>query len=295
LQTPEFYANLWQTILSGQSWHGELFNKRKDGSIYPEEQTITPVLNENREITYYVAIKRDISQRKELEGLRKDMTNMFLHDLRTPLNQIMLALSLLSSKDKPEENTELLTIAENGTKRMNEMLNDLLAIGRLEEGQMSVDWVEVNLHELAEEALENQHLQADNQKVQLVNAIAPDFPLVVASAHLLNRVLQNLIANAMRFTPAGGSITVSAAEALGNRVRVEVTDTGKGIDPKIEFKLFEKYASSGGGLGLGLSFCRLAINIHQGKITARNRPQGGAVFTFEIPTGGPDRSTTNSV
>ena len=90
-----FYADLWQTILNGETWHGELTNRRKDGSLFIEEATIAPVRNMKGEITHFISVKQDITQRKELEELRDEFMQTIVHDLRNPLTSILLALDMI--------------------------------------------------------------------------------------------------------------------------------------------------------------------------------------------------------
>jgi PAS domain S-box-containing protein len=132
LVDPAVYEDLWKTILAGRPWSGELINRRKDGSVYPEEQTITPVLDDQGQVLYFIVVKQDISERKALEGLRNDLTYMLVHDLRNPLSQTQLALSMLQEEDGEVDNRqEILKIADLGLSRMESLVNDILDINRL--------------------------------------------------------------------------------------------------------------------------------------------------------------------
>ncbi len=282
---PSVYQVMWETLLAGQPWSGELTNRRKDGSVYPEEQTITPVLDERGKVQYFIAVKQDISERKALESMRDDLTHMLVHDLRNPLGQAKMALSMLQSGiENADIWQEMVEIASLGLSRMEGLVNDILNINRIESGQVSLDCTQVEIAQLIEQVIAQQTPRAKFQKVTLLSKVDPGLPSVQIDVNLIQRVLENLIGNALKFTPEDGVIELSA-RADGDGIRISVHDSGSGFPPEMQDHLFEKFVTGkkGGGFGLGLPFCQLAVKEHGGQIWGENAPEGGAIFTFTLP------------
>ncbi|HNT25377.1 MAG TPA: histidine kinase N-terminal 7TM domain-containing protein [Anaerolineales bacterium] len=280
------YKSMWETLLSGRPWSGELTNRRKDGSVYPEEQTITPVMDEKGKVQYFISVKQDISERKALESMRDDLTHMLVHDLRNPLGQAKMALSMLQGGDEAADiRREMVEIAGLGLSRMEGLVNDILSISRMESGQVSLEYSPVDIARLFQQVVAQQALRAKFQNVTLLDKADPDLPSVQADVKLIQRVLENLIGNALKFTPDGGLIELSAKTEGDDFVLVSVRDNGAGFPPEMQAHLFEKFVTGkkGGGFGLGLAFCRLVVNEHGGQIRGENAPEGGAVFSFTLP------------
>ena len=282
---PAVYENMWETILAGKPWNGELINRRKDGSIYPEEQTITPVLDERGQVQHFIAVKQDISERKALESLRNDLTNMLVHDLRNPLGQAKMALSMLQGNDEQAaDQQEFMDIAALGLSRMEGLVNDILGINRLESGQMVLEYTQISVRQLFDLVIAQQALRAKIQKVRLLSSLEADLPLLWVDANLIRRVLENLIVNALKFVPENGMVELSAS-LEGEFIRIRVRDSGPGFPAEMQAHLFEKFVTgkASGGFGLGLSFCQLAVKEHGGQIWGENAEGGGAIFSFTLP------------
>lgn len=290
-QDPTFYAELWNTILTGKNWRGELINRRKDGSRYIEYMTIAPVLDDQGEIRHFIAIKQDITRRKELERLRDDLTNALVHDLRNPLSAILASLDsfnmLTRDRELPEGPREILQIGRDSAWRMQGMVNAILDTVRMEAGKLPIHPEEVDLAQIAEQMARLQSPLASKGEVLLLVDVPYTLPPVLADATLVARVLQNLMDNAIKFTSPGGSVEVSAHvdPAMGMMV-VSVQDGGTGIAPDLSAHLFDKFVvgdSPRRGTGLGLAFCRLAVEAHGGKIWVESEPGQGATFLFTLP------------
>jgi PAS domain S-box-containing protein len=293
-QADEYYTDLWQTIASGQVWSGELINRRKDGSIYTEEQTISPVRDTlTGEVTHYIGVKQDITTRKNLEQMRDDLMKSLVHDLRNPLNSIMLTLDIFRVLPEqivlPEAVEVMFQMARESAIRMNTMVNAILDISRLESGQMPIQRQAVILADVVEMAFSQQATLASRSEILLLNGVSYDLPPVQADPGLLNRVMQNLLDNALKFTPNGGTVEVSAIfDPEKDEIRLEVKDSGPGIPEYLLSRVFEKYASSdtnGRGTGLGLAFCKLAVEAHGGEIWVESYPGQGTTICFSIPAG----------
>ena len=232
---------------------------------------------------------RDVTQERLVETLRNDLTHTMVHDLRNPLTGISGAMKLLSNSLYKQGLTsgqqQMFEIIQSSTQRMLELVNAILDISRLESGRMPMQETQVSVSQLVENVLALQTALAEQRDVRLVSIIASALPSVTADPRLIERVLQNLIGNALQFTPNGGEISVEVQEAAG-ALQVAVNDTGPGIPPEIQERLFQKFVSGrqeGAGSGLGLAFCRMVIENHGGRIWGENVPGAGARFAFTLP------------
>jgi two-component system sensor histidine kinase KdpD len=153
---------------------------------------------------------------------------------------------------------------------------------------MTFDRTRIDLRCAVADAFEMQRPLAEPQNLRLVNDVQKDCPPIWTDRELLSRILQNLVGNAIKFTPAGGEIQVKthASPDPEEMVEIQVSDSGPGIPAEVRDRLFEKFVTGrqkGHGSGLGLLFCRLAVEAQGGTIRAHNRPEGGATFTFTLP------------
>lgn len=260
----------------------------KGGQLVPVFLSISPIKNGTGQIIGASTIARDITERKSLEKLRDDLTHMIVHDLRNPLAGIMLAIDSLEAEPLKPEQREFAEIAMDSTKYMLELVNTILDVSRLESGQMPLDRTPVILGSLIAQSLEIQHTLANSKNIRLVNQVPASLPPVLIDAGLIGRVFQNLVDNAIKFTPKAGEIQISAQQDLNepSMIRVMVTDTGPGIPKELQYKLFQKYITGrniGRGSGLGLVFCRLVVEAHGGRIWVESIGDHGTTFTFLLP------------
>ncbi|CAG0991392.1 two-component system, OmpR family, sensor histidine kinase VicK [Anaerolineae bacterium] len=284
---PEYFRELWSTIKAGQVWHGEITNRRKDGSLYTEEQTIAPVRDQNGEIVQFIAIKQDVTERKQLERLRDDLTHMIVHDLRNPLMILRGSLEILEDAGiAGEEPEEAMQLASASTRRMLTLVNSILDLNQLEAGKMPIERREISLPQLMNDVIGTQ-MNIARRRGQTLRAYFDEaIPALWMDDRMIERVLQNLLDNALKFTPEGGLISVSARMVSGVAVAVSVKDSGLGINPDLRGKLFEKFVFDrlpGWGNGLGLVFCRMAVEAHGGTIQVEDTSQTGTTITFTLP------------
>ena len=286
----EFFENMWGTILAGKIWQGETFNLRKDGTLYVEEQTIAPVRDEQGKITHFISTKQDITGRKQAEEMRDQLMHTIIHDLRNPLTSILAALDMLdywSERLKLEaEPVEILQITRTSSWRMLGLVNTILDLSKMENGMLTLNREPVVLATLVEQIFRIESPLAIRREVLLLNNMPFDLPIVQVDQVLMGRVLQNLIDNALKFTPDGSSVEVSGLyDSQTGEVTVKVTDRGSGIPPDVQNRLFQKFASSSQerGTGLGLAFCRIAVEAHGGRIWAESQPDVGTTFLFTLP------------
>ena len=235
-------------------------------------------------------ILRDISERKNLDQLREDLTSMIFHDLRSPLSNVISSLDVIQASlpegYDPEINS-LFEIANRSTVRIQRLTKSLLDINRLESGQAITNKERIKPEQLINYAKQALITQANAKKQTVTINLSPDIPHITADRDMLERVLINLFQNAIKFTPTKGKIEFGA-NVEDNVTRFWVLDSGSGVDPDYIDRIFDKYTRIHPderikGLGLGLAFCRLAVEGHGGRIWVENLPKGGAIFSFTIP------------
>src|SRR5450432_2373605 len=227
----------------------------------------------------------------ESERLRNSLLAALSHDLRTPLTVLVgLAESLaLTAPKLSNVQVETAQAIQDEARRMSTLVSNLLDMARIESGEVKLNLQWQPLEEVVGSAL---NAARGMLKQHLVEAHVPrDLPLVRIDALLIERVLVNLLENASKYTPPGSRI-ILAAEVIEERLSVSVSDDGPGLPLGREESVFQKFTrgereSATPGVGLGLAICRAIVESHGGKITAANRPGGGANFTLNLPLGNP--------
>jgi signal transduction histidine kinase len=277
-----------------------MINRRKDGTTYIEEQTIAPVMDTQGNVTHFVAIKNDISERKQLEQMRDNLLHTLVHDLRNPLNNILSSLNMAMYEATPENNPEahdsFMSVAQISAQRMESLVTSILDLNKLESGSMPLNCERINLAQVVESVLMIQATLANTKRVEIINCISPEITPAWADPVLTSRVLQNLLDNAIKFSPEGSHIEIGASlDELKQFFIVSVHDHGAGILPEIKNRLFQKFASGSRGTGIGLAFCRLAIEAHGGRIWVDSSPDQGTTFYFTLPISQTDPSSPERV
>lgn len=232
----------------------------------------------------------DIRERKELDRLREDLTAMIYHDLRSPLTNVASSLSVLATAPEVENDALLqsvVAIAERSVERILRLTNSLLDINRLEAGQPVGTRNLVSPTSLVHEAIEVVRHALQNRSIDLKLALAEDLPLLFVDPEMIRRVLINLLENAIKFSPEKGKIEVGARCREG-QVLFWVKDQGPGIPVSERERVFNKFARieqehGPRGLGIGLAFCRLAVEGHGGRIWVEGEAGRGSRFCFTLP------------
>lgn len=238
------------------------------------------------------ALQTEKEQLLELQRLRVEASDFMVHDLRNPLSLVSGALNVLEMTLPPDilqANREIFNLATINCQRLNWMIDSLLDIARMEAGETALLLTEVNLAELVENVTSRLKNPAEIKSLSLSTAVPTDLFPLKADREKIERVLTNLIDNAIKFTPAGGQITVSV-EAQAEQWIVRVINTGPIIPPANREHIFERFVRLSGetlrtrGSGLGLAFCRLAVEAHGGRIWVEPDANGqGNSFTFTLP------------
>ncbi|MCG8343272.1 MAG: PAS domain S-box protein [Chlorobiales bacterium] len=302
---PGFYENLWQTILAGKEWHGEFLNKKKNGELYWEVASISPVTNEQGVITNFVAVKEDITEKKKLweqlveakekaeesDRLKSCFLANISHEIRTPMNGILgfsalLKEPLLSGEEK-EQYIEL--IHESG-KRMLSIINNLIDISRIETGELSLYPDTTNVNEVIESihASFNEQARKKGLSFSCEMGLSVKDSVIVTDKARLNQVLSHLVGNALKYTSEGD--VAFGYKKNGEMLEFYVRDTGIGIPREQQVKIFERFrqvsldATRGyEGAGLGLSLGKKFVEMMNGTMWVDSTPGKGSVFYFSIP------------
>lgn len=284
----ERVGSCFTNLHSGQTCEYESILKISGKEPVPAEIYARTVHFENDE--YIQWILRDISERKALDTLRDDLAAMIYHDLRSPLANIVSSLDMLQVLLPLDTNptiSSVFNIANRSVDRLQRLISSLLDINKLEAGQPITNLKETNLNQLISEAVNAVQSQAESKQQKLVISLTETLPGVKIDSDMIKRVLINLIENAIKYTQAEGSITVDA-KCKGKFVEIGVADTGPGIPPESLEKVFDKFTRLQSdrypkGLGLGLAFCRLAVQAHGGTIGLESELGVGSRFFFTIP------------
>ena len=303
----EFFAELWRTIASGRTWKGEIRNRAKDGSLYWVDTTIVPFLDQHLKPVQYIAIRADITERKqaELELLAaKDAAEQanrakdsFLatmsHEIRTPLGGLMGMLELLSLSPLDPEQGETLATARDSGRSLLRILNDILDWSKIEEGKLELAPQAVSIAALVAEVANTYAHVASGNIVTLSTQVDPRLaPALVVDPLRLSQVLNNFVSNAIKFSH-GGQVELRAEliarDEDAEQVRFSVKDTGIGISPEAQQRLFRSYGQASadtarmyGGTGLGLAICRRLADLLDARIELDSAPGHGSTFSITL-------------
>jgi two-component system, NtrC family, sensor histidine kinase KinB len=249
-----------------------------------------PIFGERGEPTGVVLLIQDITLLRQQDEMKRGVISTVSHQLKTPLTSLQMAIHLLLSEKvgilSPKQG-ELLVVAREEGERLQTIIDDLLDLSRMESGKVKMNFAPVSPASLALEGVEPFRRPAQERGLLLTTEIQPGLPDVRADAMQIGHVFSNLLSNALKYTPSGGSITVSVADADG-RISFSVADTGRGIPPEYRGKIFEKFVEIPGedaerGAGLGLSIVKEIITAHGGEITVEGAEGKGTAFTFSLP------------
>jgi two-component system sensor histidine kinase/response regulator len=243
-------------------------------------------------------MERAYAELQRSEDLRDSLTQMLVHDLRTPLTGLLVSLDVLQSEQAGPLNEfqgELVAISKRSGGNLLKLVNDILDVAKLECGQMALNLSQFSFSSLAEEALLEVVPLVNERQAPLDRAWEGEGPQLFADASLIQRVLVNLLSNALKFSPQKGHIEVGCKDVLddeGNVVmhHIWVKDNGRGIPPEHHERIWDKFGQSEGrqdssrvSTGLGLTFCKLAVEVHGGHIGLESTLGQGSTFNFTLP------------
>jgi signal transduction histidine kinase len=229
---------------------------------------------------------------KQLEELRRDLISMLVHDLKSPLSGIMGGIDYVLQNpgaESGESCRKVLGLARKSSEDLHQMIQNLLDVAKMEEGKLEPRYERVRIPALIEECTEPFLLQVQKESKVLRQEVEPDLPEIALDRQLVRRVLVNLMSNAVRHTSSRGTITLRAHRASAG-IEIVVQDDGEGIQPEYRERIFDKFVQAErkrvhlrSGTGLGLTFCKMAIELHGGKISVESELGKGSAFKFTLP------------
>lgn len=300
------YVALWKTISSGKTWRGDLKNKKKNGEVIWEMTSISPIINDQKEITHYLAVKEDITSRikyeKMLDETKKaaeaanQAKSVFLanmsHELRTPLNAILGFTQIIRKDNSLSEihKKNLTTIHKSG-EHLRELINDVLEMSKIEAGRTKLNPKKFNFYTLLQDLEAMFKVRTDVKKLELefeIDSSVPEY--LEMDDGKLRQILINLLGNAVKFTQVGKISLTVFSEQLENdyvKLKIEVIDTGIGIKDSEMDKIFNYFEQVGtqvkaDGTGLGLSISKEYAHMLEGEITVESEYGTGSIFKFEF-------------
>ncbi|HDQ34969.1 MAG TPA: histidine kinase, partial [Chloroflexi bacterium] len=237
----------------------------------------------------------DVTEQRRLENLREEFTNMLVHDLRSPMTVLQSSLEIMQQDledDYYDDLPKLVGLARQGGDRMVHLINQLLDVNKLEEGEMPVHPQELNVPKMLADIAAQLEPLARQEELQIKVVCEASLPVLFADPDLVGRALINLLDNAIKFSPDGETIELWARQDITSRepiLLLGVTDRGPGIPQSAQKHLFQKFkqvivkGARRRGTGLGLLFCRLVVEAHHGEIWVDSQEGRGSTFIMRLP------------
>ena len=302
---PRHIKALREAIESGKAINVEIVNHRKDGSRFVNELHLSPIFGDDGEVRYIFGIQHDVSAREQFardaerarraaeraNAEKSDFLAFMSHEIRTPMNGVMGTISLLLDTTLDAEQHAYAETARRCGELLLATVNEMLDLSRIEAGHLAIEEEAFDLAAPVAEVLDLLAPAVAEKGIRLSASIDPLLPArVIGDARRLRQVLLNLADNAVKFTAVGGvGIRVERAENT-NLVRFAVADTGIGMPPEVQARLFGRFAQGGpetarryGGSGLGLMICKRLVGLMGGRIVLASTPGKGSTFSFEVP------------
>ena len=301
-----FYKNLWETILSGKTWQGDFINKKKNGEEFWESASISPIKTNEGEITHFVAVKQDITERKHMEKelihakqaadeankSKGDFLANMSHEIRTPMNAVIGMAHLALKTDLTAKQRDYLRKIQSSANSLLGIINDILDFSKIEAGKMDMESVEFNLEDVMDNLANLITVKAqEKEDLEVLFSTNRDVPsFLVGDPLRLGQILINLSNNAVKFTDTG-EIVVSTEllKRNGDRVtlKLSVSDTGIGLSKEQAGNLFQSFSQADtsttrkyGGTGLGLTISKRLTEMMGGKIWVESKYGEGSTFSF---------------
>ena len=298
----EEYRNLWTSITSGKKWRGEFHNKKKNGELYWEEASISPIVDSKGKITHFLAIKVDITERKKIESelirakekaeesdkLKSEFLAQMSHEIRSPINIILSYNSFLKEELKGKLDTFLessFASIDSAGKRLLRTIDLILNMAALQSGYFDLKPINTNIVNIIKTLINEFEVAAKSKKLSINFKINTSNTTILTDDYLITEIFQNLIGNAIKYT-SKGYIEINTYENDDNKLCVDVIDTGIGISEEYMPKLFKPftqeetgYSRSYEGNGLGLALVKNYIDLIGADIKVKSKKNSGSVFT----------------
>jgi len=306
-QDAAFYRRIWETIGAGQSWRGEFHNRRKDGSLFWESATISPVLDTAGQIRHYIAVKQDITERKAMEAAleeavlaaeagnraKTEFLSTMSHELRTPLNGVLGFCELLTDTPLDEEQASFVHTIESSGEHLLSIVNDILDFTSIENHSLVIDTALFPIARLVKFSEDTVKTAAIEKGLAFRSEVAADVPeKVLGDERRVSQIVINLLGNAVKFA-SKGSIVLQVGVSKGDRspmLEISVEDSGVGMSSETISCLFTPFLQADsklnrafGGTGLGLAISQRLAKRMGGEISVLSTLGKGSKFTLRLP------------
>jgi len=303
-----FFDDLWATISAGRVWHGEICNRNHSGAVYWVDATLVPLLDAQGQITQYIAIRTDISARKEAESailaakeaaeeanrVKGDFLANMSHEIRTPMNGVIGMTDLALDTELTSEQRDYLDTVKSSADALLQIVNDILDFSKIEAGRMRLECIGFSLEEVLRDTLRPLAMRGHQKHIEVLLHIATGIPeRLIGDPGRLRQIIVNLVGNAIKFTPDGEiEVTVRLADAqpaAGASITFTVRDTGIGIEPAQLKSIFDSFSQADssttrryGGTGLGLTISSQLVGMMGGSISLTSAVGQGSTFAFTL-------------
>ncbi|MDJ0739204.1 MAG: PAS domain S-box protein [Gammaproteobacteria bacterium] len=300
---PSEYRALWQALTTGGEWRGEFHNRRKDGSLYWEAAAISALRDADGQITHFLAVKEDITERKRLQrevdarsqelaraqalAAMGQMATMLAHDLRNPLSSVKMAVQMLGKQVQTQQARETVAIGQEQVRYMEDIITDMLTYAR--PGELKTTWLDAE--KLVTGVIGTVRRRIAEYEVHVSATCPPGLPTFPGDASKLRQLLSNLLVNALQAAavrPVGGREVRLSVELVmhesGRQICFRVCDNGDGIDPEVRDRLFEPFVTTRTkGTGLGLAIVRQIADLHAAAVALTPNPPHGTCAIVQLP------------
>ncbi|MCC6397042.1 MAG: PAS domain S-box protein, partial [Bacteroidetes bacterium] len=264
----------------------------RQGKTYFFRPKVTSLKDREGRLYGVLTLLQDITQFKELDRLKSDFIATVSHEFRTPVTSINMSVDLLDQEllgPLSPKQKELITSAKEDCSRLTKLARELLQLSKLESGRLQLREEELSMHDVVEASLRPLQLQFQEKRVRLSADVPATLPTILAQEQQVSWVITNLVTNALKYTAAGGSVTVRGREEDG-ALRLEVQDTGVGIPKEHKDRIFDKFVqikqtsdATPGSVGLGLAIAKEIVEMYGGRIWVESKVGVGSTFTFLLP------------
>lgn len=291
-----FYQDFWKTIKTDKkTFTGEILNRRKNGSRYTVMASISPVLNDDEEVVYFVGIERDITREKEVDRMKTEFISLASHQLRTPLSAMKWFSEMLLAGDAGKllpEQKEFVQNIYSSNERMIQLVKSLLNISRIEAGRIIIDPKPVSISKIINGVAKELEPQLKSKKQTITIDIVTTLKKIKLDEKLIWEVFKNLLTNASKYSGPKAKINISVT-TKDNQLICQISDNGYGILPKDQPRIFEKFYRGENilkletdGTGLGLYLTKAIIDSSGGKIWFKSILNKGTTFWISLPLSG---------
>lgn len=296
----------WDRVFEDSSKIMHIVNSAKENQVSEYREAVSQIWPQKRELEVYSApvenasrkylgqlfVFRDVTRERAVERMKSEFASLVSHEFRTPLTSICGYTEMLLDGDAGEltdEQTNIMKTIQRNANNLAETINSLLVVSRLEAGAIKLNLGELEIHEVVDNTVELLRTQIAAKNLKLKVSVDSDLPVVEGDSQWINQVILNLLLNAYKYTPSGGTIRISA-KVKDDFLYIKITDSGIGMSTDEQKKLFTKFFRAenpetikAGGTGLGLWISRSLVEMHGGEILVMSKPRKGSTFTIKLP------------